>query len=202
MDTMSKGEFASHIGVSAGRISQYIASGHIGADALIGEGRSARVNVDLAVEQIRARRDIGQSLGNGLTTRLDPEPEPSAQQASPVLGRKSVDEEIKAARLESDRRKNRLAAVDEAQRLAQLVPVPELRRQLTTLATKMDEEAAGMLADFATAIAADFHLAQRDVLHLLRRVRNEKKAGVAARAKAAAGALPETIEAVIEDAAA
>jgi hypothetical protein len=70
MQVLSKGDFAAHIGVSAGRVSQYIAAGMIGPDALDGQGRNAKVIVARAVEQIKRKRNIGQALGNGLMTRL------------------------------------------------------------------------------------------------------------------------------------
>lgn len=38
--TMGKAEFADHIGVSPGRVSQYVAEGKISGDALIGSGRT------------------------------------------------------------------------------------------------------------------------------------------------------------------
>ncbi|TIX19826.1 MAG: hypothetical protein E5V44_01955, partial [Mesorhizobium sp.] len=69
--TMSKGDFARHINVTPGRVSQYISAGMIGKDALEGEGRSAKIIVSRAIEQIRQRRDISQALNNGLSTRLD-----------------------------------------------------------------------------------------------------------------------------------
>lgn len=200
MVVLSKGEFAAHIGVSPGRISQYLDAGIIGPECLVGQGRFARIDADRAKQQISARRDIGQSLGNGLATRLDLDAPalPAASETPATPRAPSIEDEIKAQRLESERRKNRVAAVEEATQLGQLVPVGDMRKQLRALAAAMDEEAGGMLADFATALAAEFHLVQRDVLHLLKRVRAEKKAGVAARARQRADALPETVEAVIE----
>ncbi|MCY1562405.1 hypothetical protein D9M68_997950 [compost metagenome] len=56
-----------------------------------------------------------------------------------------------------------------------------------------------MLADFAAAIAARFELPQRDVLHELRRVRTEKKAAEAERARERAKTLPETVELIVAE---
>jgi hypothetical protein len=198
MTIMSKGEFARHINVSKGRVSQYLASGMIGPECLIGEGRNARIDVERAVEQIRQRRDIGQALGNGLDTHLDvdgPEPTSRAGAAKPP----TVDDEIKAERLERERRMNRIAAQDEAVKLGQLVPADQVRAEMTQLARQIDDENAAMLADFATAIASRFEVPQRDVLHLLRQVRSEKKAAAAERARRRAGNLPESVTTVIED---
>lgn len=204
---LSKSEFAAHIGVSAGRISQMIASGMIGADALEGEGRSARVVVARAVEQIRRKRDIGQALGNGLGTRLetptDASPTDVGTPSLSALDRApSVDDEIKQERLQAERRRNRVAAAEEALRNGQLVEAAKVRAEMARLAAAVDEENAGMLPDFASAIAAQFQIPQRDVLHLLRRIRTEKKAQAAERARRRLEGMPETAESIIEESAA
>jgi hypothetical protein len=62
---LSKVDFAAHIGVTKGRISQMIASGIIGRDAMQGEGRSARIVVEKAVEQIRTGGMSGRRWGMG-----------------------------------------------------------------------------------------------------------------------------------------
>ncbi|AEH88182.1 hypothetical protein [Mesorhizobium opportunistum] len=206
MQTLSKGDFAAHIGVSAGRVSQYIAAGMIGPDALDGQGRNAKVIVARAVEQIRAKRDIGQALGNGISTRLelepDDQPEPSRPPADAPLRTPNVDDELKQQRLEAERRRNRIAAQEEALRSGRLIDAGQVRAEMTKLAQAIDDENAGMLTDFATAVAAEYHMPQRDVLHLLRRIRNEKKASAAERARRRAGSLPEFVETIIEETAA
>lgn len=212
--TMSKGDFARHINVSPGRVSQYIASGMIGPDALEGEGRNAKVIVAKAVEQIRQRRDVGQALGNGLSTRLDLDEPGEAADAGDLLpvgvGKPSdgdrlkpqtVDDEIKQERLQSERRRNRVAAQEEAARLGQLLDAGSVKAEMAKLAQAVDDENAGMLADFASAIAAQFSIPQRDVLHLLRRIRNEKKAAAADRARRRAASLPERVDMILEGAA-
>ncbi|TIN86946.1 MAG: hypothetical protein E5X94_02045 [Mesorhizobium sp.] len=214
---MSKGDFARHINVSPGRVSQYIASGMISRDALEGEGRNAKVIVAKAVEQIRQRRDISQALNNGLSTRLDlDEPDeaadvggflpagvgkPSSDGGSQSLKPQTVDDEIKQERLQSERRRNRVAAQEEAEKLGRLVDASTVRAEMAKLAQAVDDENAGMLADFATAIAAQFGVPQRDVLHLLRRIRNEKKAAAADRARRRAASLPERVDMILEGAA-
>lgn len=207
MQTLSKGDFAAHIGVTPGRVSQYIAAGMIGPDALDGSGRNARVIVAQAVEQIRRRRDIGQALGNGIATRLEIDPveqdAPAAASATEQLPRTpNVDDALKQERLQAERRRNRIAAEEDATRRGRLVDASQVRAEMTKMAQAIDDENAGMLADFASAVAAEFKLPQRDVLHLLRKVRTEKKAGAAERARRRAAALPEFVETIIEESAA
>lgn len=207
MLVVSKGEFARMVQVSPGRVSQWIAEGKIGRDALQGEGRAAKIIVDRAIAQVRLRRDPGQSLGNGISTRLFDEPaEPVVRDdrrerdaAPPLVDRgDDIALQIQQERLESERRKNRLASIDEAVKLGKLVPADDVRAEMTRLARQVDDENAAMLADFASAIAGQFGVQQRDVLHLLRQVRNEKKAAAARRASAMVEEVPETVEVVVE----
>ncbi|HEV7436981.1 MAG TPA: hypothetical protein VGO22_19265 [Pseudorhizobium sp.] len=206
MQVMSKGDFARHIGVTPGRLSQYFTAGILDAAALEGEGRSARIRVPVAVEQIKVRRHVGQSLGNGLSTRLDldgeaaPPAQPTASSpAAQQLRSDDVASQIQLERLESERRKNRLAAVDELASQKRLVPADQVRSEMTKLARQVDEENGAMIADFASAIASEFSVPQRDVLHLLRRVRNERKAVAADRLRANAQEVSETVEVVMSE---
>ena len=51
------------INVTRGRVSQMLASRQIDGDALVGEGRNAKINVAVARAQLDARLDLGQRLG-------------------------------------------------------------------------------------------------------------------------------------------
>lgn len=199
MSLLSKGDFARHIGVSAGRVSQMIASGMIGADALDGEGRSARVVVEKAVEQIRRRRDVGQSLGNGLLTRLDTATTPAAPEGlGDTLRSDDTAEKIQLQRLEELQRRNRLAAIEEQRQLGALVSADDMRREVGKAVQDVLSVFIGMTPDLANAIAAKFGLSQRDVLFELRRVMAEKRAEASAARRDAAEQLPATVEAEVE----
>lgn len=54
---LSKSEFAKLAGVSPGRVSQYLREGVIGREALVGDGRNARIKADLALAMVRDRMD-------------------------------------------------------------------------------------------------------------------------------------------------
>lgn len=202
MQVLSKGDFAREVGVSPGRVSQWIAEGKIGPDALDGEGRSAKIIVDRALEQIKARRDVGQSLGNGIGTRVFGAAGAATDQptsTAPPLRTDDVAYQIQLERLKSERRKNERDAVEEATRRGKLVSADDVRAQMARLARQVDEVNAAMLVDFASAIAGKFSLPQRDVLHLLREVRNEKKGVAAQVAKEQSEDVPATVEYVIEE---
>jgi phage terminase Nu1 subunit (DNA packaging protein) len=63
---VSKADFARLVGVSAARVSQWLGNGMIGPEALLGNGRHARVRVELAKSMLRDRLDPDRSHLGGL----------------------------------------------------------------------------------------------------------------------------------------
>lgn len=206
----SKGEFARRCNVSPGRVSQWISSGQIGPDALVGEGRSAQILVDKALSQLKRRLDVSQRFGNGLGTRLDAAPAPAAIVISgdapppsastlpepPAID--STEERIKQAKLKEIEFRNRQAAEEEAKREGRYVLTSETRKALGQVAVEMLTIFEGSLDDLASAIGARFELPQRDVLHLLRAefrsVRTKAAEAMRRRADAAPGMLADDYE--------
>lgn len=204
----SKGDFARRCNVSPGRVSQWIASGQIGPDALVGEGRSAQILVDKALSQLKRRLDIGQRFGNGLGTRLDASPSSapivvsgdapplSVQPDLPPVD--STEERIKQAKLKEIEFRNRQAAEEEAKREGRYVLAWETRKALGQTAVEMLTIFEGSLDDLASAIGARFELPQRDVLHLLRTefrsVRTKAAEAMRRRADAAPAILADDYE--------
>jgi len=184
-DVISKGEFARRRGVTPGRVSQWISEKKIFGAAIEGEGRSAQIRESVAVSQLRQKLDAMQMTANGLTTNLASQmpsaPAPAATVAvadvlpftAPQAEREtprddSVEDKIKAARLEQIARQNREGQRQEAVaagRLADATLAKQISgREVARLVTRFE----GALSNFATAISAEFKLPQRDVLHLLR----------------------------------
>lgn len=64
-EPISKGEFAIRRGVTPARVSQWLADGAISGDAIVGTGRGARIDEDLACAQLEARLNAGQREANG-----------------------------------------------------------------------------------------------------------------------------------------
>lgn len=196
---MSKSEFAAHIGVVPSRVTAMIASGIIGADALVGTGRKARIDVERALEQIKRRRNVGQALGNGLATRLSmPGAGASGDGATgPAHADPDVAEQIQRERLIGEQRKNRLAQIDEAARLGQLVPVEDMRREMGRALQDVVNTFTGMVPDIANAVAAQGSLQQRDLVHVIREVMNKKRAAKAKTLGAAAAEMPESVDVTV-----
>ena len=187
---VSKGEFSKLCNVTPGRVSQWISEGKITGDALVGEGRNAKVRVVLALAQLKLRLDISQRFGNGLSTNLNnpvaapaqATVTPPLQVAAPVSAdvplfqpaaprppvADPVEEKIKRERLEQIARANRKAAEEEEARAGRFIDAAASRQQMGRIANAMLGVFEGALADFATALSGHFKLPQRDVLHLLR----------------------------------
>lgn len=198
--TVTKGEFAKLCNVSPGRVTQWIAERKISGKAIVGEGRSARIRVDLAQRQLRLRRDVGQAHGNGAATKLKqaapaPGPSPTPDLDSALRypdPSDEVDAAIKRARLEAIERNNRTAAAEEAASQGRYTETAAARAEMGRIAGQVIRTFEGAIPDIATALAASFKLDARDVTHRLqeqfRKVR-EKAAEKAAQAAAAQPAL-------------
>jgi hypothetical protein len=196
---VSKSQFAAMRNVSPGRVSQWIAAGQIGPEALVGEGRDARIRVDVANAQLCERLDPSQRFGlNGITTRLDlPEPPPPASPVPPPAPPQIVDTveaRIKAEKLRQAELTTRRA--EEQDRLTRGVYTlaKDARDEMVRIAAKMFEAFDGALTDFAAALAAKYQIPQRDALHLLRTELRGVRERLAVEFSAAADAEPETIE--------
>lgn len=93
-------------------------------------------------------------------------PEPASPTAAPKPD--TVEDQLKRAKLEEQLRRNRLQASDEALRQGVLMDADDAREQMTRIAGMMLQIFEGALPDLAAAVAAQFDVPQRDVLHLLR----------------------------------
>ena len=207
---VSKSEFAALIRVSPGRVSQYIAAGKINGDALDGEGREQKIVVAAACRQLKRTLDIGQRLGNGINTRLDPPvptpaivaaavpPPPTGNGAEPA---DAVEEQIKRARLAQIEFANRRAAEDEAARSGRLTDAESCRQEMGRLGAQLVNLIEGALPELAATIAAKFEVPQRDVLHLLRTEIRRVRADAADVMRQQAAEMPTTVEFQVEDAA-
>ena len=173
---LSKSEFAELCGVSPAAVSQWIKQGKISGEGLVGEGRTARIRVAVAMRQVNLRRDVGQALGNGLGTRLGPsasvddgEAEPGGHDPyegwSPDGNSDAVDRKLKLAKLEAAERANRIAAVEEAAGEGRYTDTGAARAEMGKIAGQMMRIFEGALPEIATAIAAEFRLETRDVTH-------------------------------------
>lgn len=208
-----KSEFARLINVTPGRVSQYIAEGKLHGPALDGEGRAARIVVDVARQQLRRTLDAGQRTGNGLKTRLGfggeaavpsasivPPPAPSDELI--LRAGDAIADEIQREKLKEIRARNRRQEEDERLRRGELAPTAAVNDGFRKVAARMLLVMDGGLNAMASEIASTFQLPHRDVLHLLRLEWRKIRDTAEAAARRQAADAPAVIEIEIEPTAA
>lgn len=204
---ISKGEFAARVNISPGRVSQLISEGKIGPDAIRGEGRSAKLVLEVALEQFRASRSIGQALGNGAHVRTFLPDAPNAQTQATGTADKApaetplpipdpVADRIQRERLEQERIKTERMRREEALAEGRYMLADEALAQMNQVASTVVRVFEGGLADMAGAISARFELSHRDVMHELQKAFRE----VRSRASAEHRKQAEEAAALVEDA--
>lgn len=211
-DVISKAEFARRRGVSPGRVSQWISEKKIFGDAIVGEGRNAKIRESIACQQLRRALDPMQMTANGLGTRLDAQQpaaavlpfERSSLAEGPALPTidpspddrpdNSIEAQLKRQRLEQMERDNRKGQREEALAAGKLTDGALASQAAAREAARLITDFEGYLSGFATSISAEFKLSQRDVLHLLRAEFRKFRAEAADRARATATALPALVE--------
>ena len=85
---VSKGKFAEMVGRTPAAVSQWIAGGKLSGAALVGEGRFAQVNVEVALQQLGITLDLGQQLAQSapiLSGATIPAPAAAPASAEPSL---------------------------------------------------------------------------------------------------------------------
>jgi hypothetical protein len=180
---VTKTEFARQTGVSETAVRKWISSGIIGPDALEGQGRSARIRVEIAKRQVADRRSPGQAMSNGLDTRLG-----SSDSRNPDadLANDALNDALKTERLADLRYKNRRQAEEEMARRGLYVRADATAAAMTRVAAKMLTVFDAGLSDIVGQLAAKHGIDRRELLHearsLWRAIRG--KASEAARREA------------------
>lgn len=209
-EIVSKSEFARLSNVTPGRVTQWITEKKISGEALDGEGRNAKIRVAVARAQLKRFLDIGQRLGNGLSTTLDGpaataappiEPGDSGAQVLPFQRptapdpqRDPIEEQIKRERLETARRTNRKMAEEEAARSGRYILADQARKEVGKSVAQVLNSTDGWIGEAASKLSAKFGLQQRDVLHLLRSEFRNFRATLAAAIRQQSEALDELVE--------
>ena len=171
----TKGAFAARCNVSAGRVSQWIAAGKIRPTSLDGEGRSAKVVVEAALADLRRTLDVSQSVGlNGFTTKLNSTAEataillPQDPAVSPPLQRQDdTAEQIAQEKLRQAKIQTRRAEREEALATGRYMLREDAEAQIARTAGIVLTTVESGFNSMADALAAEFGLPRRDILHAL-----------------------------------
>jgi hypothetical protein len=157
-DLVTKTEFAKLSGVTGAMVSMWIKRRKIYGDAIVGEGRGARIVVDIARAQLKKTLDLSQRLGADGKVRFDDDPETAD----------TVEDEIKRARLTQLELANEHARALREVQAGRYVCSEDVRREMGKIAGRTLATVESALGEFATAIAAKSNLPARDALHILR----------------------------------
>jgi hypothetical protein len=191
----TKAEFAAMIRVSPGRVSQLISEGKLGASELQGEGRSAKIKVSEALAALKLRLDMSQMTGNGSGTRLEaPAPKQPDLPEQPQSDADKVEARFKLAKLEQQEAINRRIAEEEKARTGVYVLAADAKAEASKLAGQLLQAFEGGLTDMASALAAEYQLPQRDVVHMMRKQFAEVRAKIAEKLRRQADDQPTQIE--------
>ncbi|AZN72265.1 hypothetical protein D5400_14140 [Georhizobium profundi] len=208
-EIVTKGEFAAAIGVSPGRVSQYIAERKIFGSALRGEGRAARIHLPTARAQLQKTLEPSQHLGgNGQAFRGTLfEPASSAGErlaqaelparrpvaASPSLIVEPPLDDIAAERLKQMRIKTAQAERQEALERGRYMLAEAARREMGKAVGEAFKVMERGLQDMAAELAEQFSLPQRDVHHALQKAFRSVRVEAASRFRAQADSEPELV---------
>lgn len=202
-DIMTKSAFAAHVGVSAGRISQYIAERKIFGDALEGEGRNAKIRASVAVEQLRKTLDPSQRFGaNGAATRSAPVaselsfdgPEKPKAPLKPTAIVDPFIDEVAAEKLKQQKITTARMEREEALELGRYMLTDDARREMVKAVAEAFKVMEQAIPEMAKAIAAQFSVSTHDATHVLLKAFRDHRAKKARDFADAAAELEEHVE--------
>ncbi len=189
VETMAKGDFARLVGVTPGRVSQYIAEGKIFGEAIEGEGRLARIRPEIAQAQLYKSLEPSQRLGgNGAAVRSQAESAPSLRSSA-----EPVHDELAAERLKQQRIKTAQAEREEALACGRYMLADAARREMGRAVGEAFKVMEQGLRDMANALAAEFAIPERDAQQVLQKAFREVRARAAASFRTQAEATPAMV---------
>lgn len=199
IETVTKGDFAALIGVSPGRISQYIAEGKIFGDALVGEGRSARICVERARSQLSKTLEPSQRFGaNGVAGKRVAEvaaaAPPSDQRPEPPSSDPYVDA-IAAERFKQQRLTTARMERDEALAVGRYVLADDARMAQTKAVVEAFKVMEVAVQEMAKAISAQHGVPHRDAVLTLQKAFRDTREKQARQFSDLADTLPKLVEA-------
>jgi hypothetical protein len=181
MTAVTKAEFAELMNVTRQRVSQWLSARQIDGEALVGEGRTARINVEIARQQLSARLSLSQHLGANGKALLN-------GGASPLDG------DIKAARLRQLILFNERASEDAALRAGTYVKAADVKQQFGAVASRLMTSFESAFMPMANAIVAAKAQTPNEVLRAMRAAWLETRAQAAKAQGEAALAMPLLVE--------
>ena len=186
----TKTDFAKLSGVSAARVSQWVKEGKIHGEALVGKGRTARIRVAIAREQLKSTLNPSQRASlNGLRTKLNGSEELPVPPSEP-----SIDDRIKAETLANKQLQNRRLIEEQRERAGIYMRTADAEREMKRIVGQVLKIFEGGLAKLSNGLSAKFGLPQRDVLHTLQSQFREIRADATNTLRKTLADMPEYLE--------
>ncbi|MEI2299327.1 hypothetical protein [Ensifer sp. MJa1] len=202
-EVMTKSAFAAHVGVSPGRISQYIAERKIHGEALEGEGRNAKIRTSVAMEQLQRTLDPNQRFGaNGAATRsipgavvdrADVVARPPAREKPPIVIDPFLDE-VAAEKLKQQKITTARMEREEALELGRYMLTDDARREMVKAVAEAFKVMEQGIPEMAKALASQFSISSHDATYVLLKAFRDHRAKKAKDFAAAAADLDEHTE--------
>jgi len=186
----TKKQFAAIAGVSPGCVSQWLAAGKIGKDALVGVGHRARINVAVAMAQLKLRLDPVQHLGANGRAQVDGADDEVSD---------TVEQSIKAERLRQLALSNQRAEDEAAARAGRYTLADEARQAAGRAVARAMTIFESAMPEFATAILAQKPASQRDVVRTLRATWRTVRLRAAKATGTEAASMPPVIDDGVDD---
>lgn len=189
--TLSKSEFAGRVGLSRARVSQLLTEGKISGDALEGEGRSARIVVERALQQLKINLDVGQHAGLNGKAQL------GKGLASPRAATPDDDEtsQIRAEKLRQAQLITIRMQRDEQEASGRYVLAEEFQTHVAGAVTRVVQMLEASLPALAERIAAACPgVDTRTATHELRLAFRETRELIAGEVEAQAKTMPTTVD--------
>ena len=211
---VSKSEFATACNVSMSCVSNWISRGKIKPDAPVGEGRGAKINVDIAVRHLQDSLDPNQRFGlNGISTRLElrePSPALAPAKAAPKVdaapppppaepAAQSVEDQIKREKLRQAQLATARAEEQHRPSRGVYINAVTAREEMARIPCRIVDAFDGAIPEFAAARAAKWQIPARDATHLLRAEFRRTRTRMAQEFAALAAEEPEFIEDDLDD---
>jgi hypothetical protein len=157
---LTKSQFADFVGVSRGRVSQWIAEGKLTEAEMVGTGFRAKIDVERAMARLKITLDPSQMLnaktrlGNSVAFILD-----DAQH---------LDVSFRRARLEALQSRNRKLQAEEIGRRGAYVPRADHDAIIAALPARLLREFENELPALAAGFAREFKVPQAEVEAFIR----------------------------------
>jgi hypothetical protein len=178
---LSKSQFAQQVGRDPAQVTRWIQAGKLSGDALVGKGRSARINLAAALRQLNIALDLGQQLAQAKPIlpssiqgqqQLDVAADQPARAAAalPAASVEALREE--QLRLNSDKLRQQIerGAREDAVAAGQLVDIGAVKRALARQLQPLRALFDKMPVAIAKPISEQFGLPYNEVLISVRNV--------------------------------